>query len=97
MVNYKNSKIFMLTENDTGLVYIGGTTEKYLCKKVCDIRWKLLKKEHKTAKNCKMYEIFKNNNFDTTLLEVYPCNSKDELKARIFHHIREYKSNVEEV
>ena len=34
MVNYKNSKIFKITEKDTGLVYIGGTTEKYLCKKI---------------------------------------------------------------
>ena len=24
MVNYKNSKIFIITEKDTGLVYIGG-------------------------------------------------------------------------
>jgi len=97
MVNYKNSKIFKITEKDTGLVYIGGTTEKYLCKKICDIRWKLQKQGQTSAKACYMYEIMKNNNFDSTLLELYPCSSKDELQARIFHHIREYKASLEQV
>jgi hypothetical protein len=44
-----------------------------------------------------MYQIMKNNNFDSTLLELYPCSSKDELQARIFHHIREYKASLEQV
>ena len=97
MVNYKNAKIFKLRENDTGLTFIGGTTEKYLSKKICDMRWKLRNSEIKAGKTCYIHQIMKNNNFEITLLEAYPCNSKDELQARIFHYIREYKTGVEEI
>ena len=91
MVNYQNSKIFKLVENDSGLTFIGGTTEKYLCKVVCDIRYKLKNYKQKPGKINLMFEIIKNSKFSIVLLDTYPCNSKDELQARVFYHIKKFK------
>lgn len=91
MVNYQNAKIFKLVENRSGLTFIGGTTEKYLCKVICDMRYKLKNYKPKAGKMNYMYEIMKDNNFSIILLDTYPCHSKDELNARIFHHIKKHE------
>jgi 6-phosphogluconolactonase (cycloisomerase 2 family) len=76
---------------DTDIIYIGATTEKCLSKKISYLRFKL---KNNKINDKRLVDLMKNNYFETHLLELYPCNNKDELKTRIFFHIDEYKKSI---
>ena len=79
MPNYQNGKIYKIVCRKTNLVYIGSTTNKYLCSRFAT---------HKNTfnnKHLRQYtskEIFENNDCYIELIELVPCNSKDELTKR---------------
>jgi hypothetical protein len=92
MPNYQNGKIYKIESPDGDMVYIGSTARQYLSQRMMKHRnsynrWKKEKKEsHVTA-----YDIFDKygiENCTIVLLESFPCNSKDELKAREGEYIR---------
>lgn len=79
---YQRGKIYKLVCNKTGKVYYGSTCEK---------RLSIRKAKHKN--NYKNYlagktnfttsfNIIENNDYDIVLVELYPCQIKDELLAR---------------
>ena len=75
---YQNGKIYKIVCNKTNLIYIGSTTQKYLCNRL---------KQHvydfKTQrKNSTSFKVLENNDYYIELVEVYSCNSKDELLVR---------------
>ncbi len=79
MVNYQNSKIYIIRNNDNNLIYVGATTELYLCKRF---------EKHKSQK-CSISNYINNpqNNTDWNewyieLYENYPCNDKNELNKK---------------
>ena len=74
MVNYNNSKIYKIVCNNTGLVYYGSTTQKYLSAR--------LEQHRKIYHTCTSRKIINGGNYDILLVENVNCNSKDELKAR---------------
>ena len=80
MVNYQNSKIYKIVCDTTGLIYVGSTTEirlaKRLAKHKCDYKRYLEGKQDKSMTSSKLFE---NNNCRIELIELYPCNTKDEL------------------
>ena len=86
MPNYKQSKIYKLVDNTNGNVYYGSTTQTYLSKRLS---------QHRTAFNggnhSSSHEILKNNDYDIVLVELYPCNSKDELIMRERYYIENNK------
>ncbi len=74
MVNYQNSKIYKIVCNNTGLVYYGSTTQKYLTNRL---------HQHRQVYNtCTSRKIINGGNYDILLVENVNCNSKDELRAR---------------
>jgi hypothetical protein len=75
---YQNGKIYKIVCNKTNLVYIGSTTEKYLCNRLKGHVYKF--KENKT--NYTSFKVLENNDYYIELIELYPCNSKDELLVR---------------
>ena len=87
--NYKNGKIYCIRNTITDDIYVGSSCEKYLSK-----RWV----KHKSSMNndrdkdtplyMKMNELGVEN-FYIELIENYPCESNDELRAREGHYIRE--------
>jgi len=88
MVNYQNGKIYKIECHQTGLIYIGSTSEPTLARRLSNhIRsyhiWKNTGKRYITS-----FKIFENENYDISLLESYPCNTRDELKAREKHYIK---------
>ena len=82
MVNYQLGKIYKIVDNTNGNVYVGSTCEptlaRRLAKHVADYKRYL-----KTSKNyITSFIILENNDYEITLIELYACNSKDELHAR---------------
>jgi len=69
---YQNAKIYKLTGG--GLTYYGSTTRKYLCQRLS---------EHKKLTNKgSSRQIVGFPDCEITLIETFPCQSKDELRAR---------------
>jgi len=86
MPDYRLGKIYQLTIED--LVYIGATTQPMLSlrlgqHKTAYKRWVNGNKKYMTS-----FKLFKLGTPTIELLELYPCNSKDELHAREGQHQR---------
>lgn len=79
MVNYENGKIYKIQGGS--MTYIGSTTKQYLSQRWGCHKYDYKKKERKTS----AWEIFDSIGIDNCkiiLIEAYPCNSIDELRAR---------------
>jgi len=80
---YSRGKIYKIVSQTNDDIYIGSTCEKYLSKRLgdhaCHFR-DFVEKDKGTY--CSSHEIIKNGDYSIILLEAYPCNSKDELRAR---------------
>ena len=84
---YARGKIYQIECHVTNRVYIGSTTKKYL-----EARLRDHEKGHAYflatgRKRLTSHEVLKNGNYTLSMLEMYPCSSKDELLARERHHI----------
>ncbi len=92
MVNYQNSKIYKIQSHLGDKVYIGSTTKQYLSQRM-DVhrsaykRWKQGKTEAKTS-SFEVFDEYGVDNCTIVLLEVCPCNSKDESHAREAYYIK---------
>jgi hypothetical protein len=88
MVNYSNSKIYKIEGGSK--TYIGSTTKKYLCQ-----RWAQHKSDYNSSiKKTSAWELFDESGLENciiTLIETYPCKSKDELNARERYWIEKTK------
>lgn len=90
MVDYKLGKIYKIISKKTNKIYIGSTCCKYLSRRLALHRidyemWReyisnpsKYKKRHATSS----FEIIKCGYYKIILIENYPSNSKDELRAR---------------
>ena len=79
---YQNGKIYKIVCNKTKLVYIGSTIQKYLCNRLKNHFFKYnmyLDNRHHYVSS---YKILENNDYYIELVELFPCNSKDELLVR---------------
>ena len=86
MVNYENAKVYKIVCNVTNKIYVGSTCKK-LCQRIAAHRtefksWKSGKRRYITS-----FEIIENENYDIILLELFPCNSKEELHMRERYYI----------
>ena len=87
MVNYENAKIYKLVCNKTGLIYVGSTCQRLLCKRlsghVADYkRWKDGKYNYVTS-----FKIIEGGDYYMELLEAVICSSFDELAKKERHYI----------
>ena len=88
MVIYQNGKIYKIECNVTGSVYIGSTCELLLCRRLAGHvsnykGYKRYGKRYVTS-----YKVLENDDYNIYLIELFPCNSIDELLAREGHHIK---------
>ncbi len=83
MVNYQNGKIYKIQSESTNLIYIGSTTQKYLTSRLTKH-----KEDLKTGHYVSSSEILKFKDAKIILIELFPCNSKEELQAREAYHIK---------
>ena len=87
-MDYKNGNIYQILNNVNDDVYVGSTTQP-LCKR-------LYKHKSNSEKlvECKapLYELMREigkDIFYVELIELYPCNNREELRAREGYYIRE--------
>jgi hypothetical protein len=87
-MDYKNSKIYTIRSPQTDKYYIGATTQP-LSKRFS---------RHKTYKfdgnKCASTQIIDLGDAYIELLEMFPCETKEQLSAREFQLIREHKANL---
>lgn len=77
-------KIYKITSFQTDLIYVGSTTEKYLCDRLSNHI-----SEFKYKNNgCSSKQIIKYGDAKIELIKLFPCNSKDELTAEESNYIR---------
>ena len=91
MVNYQLGKIYKIVDNTNGNIYIGSTCEPNLSRRL--LKHISTYKRHLEGKvtYTTSYQIIANNDYNIILLELYPCNSKDELHARERYYIESLK------
>ena len=92
MVNYQNGKIYKIENMSGDMCYIGSTTKDYLSKRMVQHRsmYKGWQADHSKDKYS-VFEIFDKvgiENCRIVLIELCPCDTKDELTRREAHYIR---------
>ena len=84
-MDYKNGKIYQILNNVNDDVYVGSTTQP-LCKRLY---------KHKAdtkVRDCNIHKLIREigeDKFYIELIESYPCNGREELRAREGYYIRE--------
>jgi len=90
MPNYQNGKQYKLVSKIDGeLLYVGSSTKLYLCQRMGDHR--TAARSGETSKIYRRMREIGIENVDIILIENYPCESKDELRAREDYLIHELK------
>ena len=87
--DYKNGKIYCIRNNITNDIYVGSSCEKYLSKRW--VKHKSKAQANDRDKNMPLYKKMNEigiENFYIELIENYPCENNDELRAREGHYIR---------
>lgn len=77
MPNYQNGKIYKLISEQTDDLYVGSTTKPRLSSRLAEHRYDFVRNAGNTSKALMQYDDVK-----IILLEGFPCNTKDELRAR---------------
>lgn len=85
MVNYLNGKIYKIVSNCSDKIYIGSTTKLRLCDRMAEHRADLKRYNNGTHGYVSSTEILNYGDAKIVLIENYPCNTKDDLKARENH------------
>jgi len=92
MVNYQEGKIYKIVSNtDDDICYVGSTTKKYLSQRMTKHKSDYKRWKNGKANKVSSYELFEKygiENCKIELLEIFPCNSKDELTKKEGDHIR---------
>lgn len=86
MIDYKKSKTFKLICNVTNLQFIGGCCEPLSSKKSHYLH-EFRSKKNKQILNSPIRKVLENDNCSIILIENFPCDSKEELDARVYFHI----------
>jgi|SRR5208337_2466544 len=83
MPDYSQGKIYKIISSKTNKVYIGSTTQKYLCDRMSSHRYDYRQwKKGKDKYYCSSSEIMKYSDAKIILIENWSCPSKDSLFAR---------------
>ena len=88
MPDYQQGKIYKIISPHTDKIYIGSTIRPYLAnrKAVHKLQYKTWKADN-TKPYCSSFILYDLGEVEFILLELYKCNSKDELAARERHWI----------
>ena len=89
-MDYKNGKIYKIVDNAYTKMYIGSTTQ-ILSKRFYLHKSKYLKWKNGSQHKFSVFDIFDEfeiENCKIELIELYPCNSKEELEKKEGEHIR---------
>ena len=85
-MNYKKSKIYKLVSSQTDKIYIGSTT-KTLAQRLAGHKYHCKNNKQISAK-----ELVKFDDCKIILIEIFECNTVEELRAREYQLIQENKN-----
>ena len=87
MVNYQNGKIYKLVGGNK--TYYGSTCEKHLKTRLAQHKYE--RKRTDILYKCSSQQVLDEPDCDIYLVEAYPCNNKDELRAREGYYIHNFE------
>jgi ribosome-interacting GTPase 1 len=90
-MDYQKGKIYKIESHLGDKIYIGATTKEYLSQRMTAHRKNYKRWKNGNGGNVRSYELFEEygiENCHIILLELCPCNSKDEMNAKEAHYIR---------
>ena len=95
MTNYNNGKIYKIESPLGDMVYYGSTTKQYLSQRMTKHRtdynkW-LSGKDTRKYSSFDLFDAYAIENCKIILVENYPCESKDELRAQEAHYIKNFE------
>jgi hypothetical protein len=96
MPNFKNGKIYKISDVNEEEVYIGSTS-KSLCVRMANHKgnFKLYQKgKHGKTKVFEMFEKYGVENCKISLLQRYPCKSREELNKKEGEYIKQFPNCV---
>jgi len=93
-MEFQHGKIYTIRSHQTNRYYIGSTNHKTLAQRLGKHRGNYKEYLNKTRRYVSSFEILQYNDHYIELLEIYPCNTKDELHRREGELIRQFKSDV---
>jgi hypothetical protein len=79
MVNYQLGKVYKIVGN--GFIYVGSTTRPLLCQRLAGHNNRFKRFQEGTSNYITSFKCLTDENHYIELLELFPCNSKDELHA----------------
>ena len=94
MVKYQQGKIYKIVSNtDDDVCYVGSTTKHYLSQRMENHRrgyrcWENGGKNKNFVTSFELFEKYGVENCHIELIEIFPCNSKDELTKKEAYYIR---------
>jgi hypothetical protein len=86
MPDYSNGKIYKIVCNITGDIYIGSTCEPILARRLAGHVSTYKSYLNGKGNNITSFKIIANGNYDIVLIELFPCDTKDQLHARESHY-----------
>jgi len=86
-MDYKNAKIYKLISYQANDIYIGSTCSP-LYKRLHEHKSHYLKWQEHTFNYISSFEIVKHGDAQILLIEEFPCDNKDQLRAREGHWIK---------
>ena len=90
-MNYKNGKIYKIESHLGDKIYIGSTTKQYLSQRMGFHRSDYKKWMNNKSGYVRVYDLFNEYGIDNcliTLIEMCPCNTRDELRAKEGFYIK---------
>lgn len=98
VVDYSKGKIYQIISNDGEMCYIGSTTRDKLSQRLAEHcmvykhnKMNLDKKNRHGTNAHQLFDKYGVDNCGIELIENFPCNNKDELRAREGYFIRNKK------
>jgi hypothetical protein len=85
-MDYKNGKIYKITSDSTNKIYIG-TTCQPLCKRIAKHKNSYKRFQNGKRTNVSSFELIKLGDAIITLIENYPCENKEQLRAKERYYI----------
>jgi hypothetical protein len=77
VINYQLGKVYKIVGN--GFIYVGSTCEKYLSNRLAGHNRVFRRFQNGTSNYVTSFKCLSDENHYIELLELFPCNSKDEL------------------
>ena len=93
-MEFQNGKIYAIRSHQTNKYYIGSTNHATLAQRLGKHRSNYKDYLNNNNGYISSFEILQYTDHYIELLELYPCNTKDELRRREGEIIRQYKSEI---